>query len=668
MIRTRGLGILLSAGFALAPTAATAITADDVDPFALSPEQLFQAEVISASRSPEAVWDAAAAIYVVTAAEIERSGATSIPEALRLVPGVQVARFNSSGWAVSVRGFNSALANKLLVLIDGREIYDPLFSGVYWDIQDTMLEDIERIEVIRGPGASLWGANAVNGVINIITRSARDTEGTLVSALAGNTEHGTLSARYGAALGERGHWRVYGRVFDRDGQELLAGGDDNSDWQAWRGGFRVDLDLSPRDAVTLQGDIYRSETGQYRNAPSLSPPYGSIVREDINAEGGNILARWTRDLDNEARLTAQAYLDITRREQFTLADKRTTFDLDLQYEFPTFGAHDLIAGVRYRHTEDEVIETEIIRSGDDVHTLRLLSAFVQDDITLSERWRLTLGSKFDENDYTGLEIQPNVRLQWMGDTNMVWASASRAVRTPSELDREFNILFAAAAPLPMDTRPLTLELLPNPDFDSEEVVSYELGYRRQWSSALAMDVALFHSVYDGLATLTPLAPQIPADPPRIILVPLLFTNSTDAETSGAELVLDWRPRDNIDVTFAYSYLDMELDGPPPGAAVDAEAAEGQSPANQASLRVHWAANDRIEFDGALYYVDELLAFGVDAYTRADLRVAFRLSDQLVFDLVGQNLFEDEHREFGAPADANAATIGSSYFGRLTWRR
>jgi iron complex outermembrane recepter protein len=664
MIRHRGLCLLLiaSGGILASPAQAQ----DDVDPFVLSPEQLFGAEVISASRSPESIWDAPAAIYVLTADDIARSGATSIVEALRLVPGVQVARINTSGWAVSVRGFNSPLANKLLVLIDGRETYDPLFSGVYWDVQDTPLQDIERIEVVRGPGASLWGANAVNGVINIITRDASETQGAMVSAIAGDHERAGLTARYGGAIGSHTHWRAYGRMFDRGPQETLGGEDDASEWEAWRGGFRVDSDLSPRDTLTLQGDIYRSETGQFRQVSSLSAPFISVEREHIVADGANVLARWTHNMGGDTRFTAQAYLDVTRRDQRTLRDERTTLDLDLQYEFGNWGGHDLIAGLRYRRTSDDVVSTEIIRSADNTHESDLLSVFVQDEIALAGAWRLTLGSKFDNNDYTGIEIQPNARLQWTGERQTVWTAVSRAVRSPSELDREFDILLAAGPPFPMSTLPLSIELLPSPEFESEDVIAYELGYRRQITPELAVDVALFRNEYENLATLTPLAPMLGLDPPRLILIPILTTNDSEATAQGGELVADWRPLENVGVSFAYSYVDLDVSAP--AGAIDGEAAEGRSPHNQANLRINWDASDVLAFDATLYYVDELTDFGIEDYLRADLRVALRVAENVHFEVIGQNLMDDSHREFTSPSDVNAAEIGRSVFGRLTWRR
>jgi iron complex outermembrane receptor protein len=639
--------------------------ASDVDPFALSPEQLFDAEVVSASRTLENVWDASAAIYVVSTADIERAGVTSIPEALRLVPGVQVARINSAGWAVSVRGFNSPLANKLLVLIDGREIYDPLFSGVYWDVQDTVLEDIDRIEVIRGPGASLWGANAVNGVINIITKPAAETQGALVSATAGAEERGAITARYGGSIADRGHWRLYGRGFDRAGQETLKGADDNSAWQALRAGFRMDLDLDARNALTVQGDAYRSETGQLRGVPTLTAPYSVVARESIDADGGNILARWTREAENGGRLTAQAFLDRTTRDQLPLEYRRTTFDVDTQYELPKLGWHNFVAGVRYRQTHDEITPTQIITSASSTHSEDSLSVFAQDQITLPKSWRLTIGSKFEDNDYTGLEVQPTARLQWNGKDAMIWGSASRAVRSPSELEREFNVVTGVIPPNPIIPVPVSVELQPNRDFESEVLLAYEVGVRKRWSS-VELDVTAFHNEYDGLEALSLQTPRFALNPLHVVL-PIAATNSTAAWTDGLETTLAWRVDQDFRIALNYSLLSMSLHGPPAAVAIASQVAETQFPRKQGNVRFQWDVTDRFALDSTFYYMDELPGYGVKSYVRSDLRVAYRLADHLQIEVIGQDLFDQSHREFGSPTDANAANIQRSIFGRLTWR-
>jgi iron complex outermembrane receptor protein len=659
-------GVLLLA----ASSAGAARAADLIDPFALSPEQLFDATVISVSRSQENVWDSPAAIYVLTSADIVRSGATTIPEALRLVPGVQVARISGSGWAISIRGFNNALANKLLVLIDGREVYDPLFSGVQWDIQDTVLEDVERIEVVRGPGASLWGANAVNGVINIVTKDAADTQGGLVTAAAGNMERGLLAVRYGGALGESAHWRVYAKHFDRAEQDALAGGGANDAWRGWRGGFRLDAATSLSDTVTVQGEAYRSDAGQLRLAPQLTPTMTTLAREEIVADGAFLLGRWTHERDSGARLTSQLSVDVATRDQLTLRDERATVDLDVQYEMVERGAHKLVAGARYRNTNADFTSTPIIFTSHSSRRDELVSAFVQDEITLvPDRWRLTVGTKVEHNDYTGVEAQPNARLQWLdGETQTAWASVARAVRTPTALEHEFTALLAAipAGPPPLLPLPISFELLPNPAFESEEVIAYEAGYRRRWTDNLEMDVAAFFNDYDGLGTASALPTTIALDPPRFqIGIPL--TNMTTAEAYGVETVLNWRASDTLSISANYGYLELELDGPPEGEAFDSEAAEGRAPHNQASVRAQWDATGRLALDGTVHYVDELPNYGIESYVRVDARLGWGLTDKLEFELVGQNLFEESHREFGAVSEINSTLIERSVFGRLTWR-
>ncbi len=411
---------------------------DAVDPFALSPEQLFDATVTSVSKTSENLRDAPAAVYVLTNEDIARSGATSIPEALRMVPGLQVARINASGWAISVRGFNNPLANKLLVLIDGREVYDPLFSGVYWDVQDTPLEDVERIEVIRGPGASLWGANAVNGVINIITKNTSDTQGALVSVAGGNEDRATVTARYGGSLDDDAHWRIYGKYLDRASEETPSGVDANDAWSEWRAGFRMDWDPNSQgDTFTLQGDVYGSDDGDLRSVPLLMPPYAEVEDESVSASGANLNGHWSHEFGDDSRLTVESYIDLTQRRQITLKDERSTFDTEAQYELPAWDWQKLMVGVLYRYSVDALTATPIITFAKGTRGDQLVSGFVQDKITLEpERWIVTLGSKFEHNDYSGFEIQPTARLQWLGgEQQMAWASVSRAVRTPSHCSR-----------------------------------------------------------------------------------------------------------------------------------------------------------------------------------------------------------------------------------------
>lgn len=660
--RTRIAALAISVA-SCALLAARRASAEEVDPFALSPEQLFDATVMSVSKTDEKLRDAPAAVYVLTSEDILRSGATSIPEALRLVPGVQVARGNSSSWAISVRGLNSAIANKLLVLIDGREVYDALFSGVYWDIQDTPLEDIERIEVIRGPGASLWGANAVNGVINIITKKASHTQGTLVSVAAGNQERALVTGRFGAQAGEDAHWRVYGKYLDRASQNTLSGADAEDEWRAWRGGFRADWDANSQgDSFTLQGDIYSSDSGKFRIVPQLAAPYAVFRKDDVSAQGGNVLGRWNRDLDNGSSLTVQTYLDVTSRQQLTLANDRTAFDLDVQYDLPAFGAHEIIAGTRYRYSLEELTASPTIALVKATRHDQLISGFVQDKITLApERWFLTVGSKFEHNAYSGFEVQPSARLQWLGDGQMAWGAISRAVRTPSLFEHNLNILAGVIPPVPT-----SVELRASENFKSEELVAYELGYRRQWTPMLLMDVSAFYNAYDKLATFSWLPNEVVISPPHLV-IPIATTNLTNGETYGFELVLNWRAEDNLNFSASYSFLEIELHGPPSSQAISSEAAERLSPQNQFNLRAQWDITDSVAFDTTLHYVDSLPGYRIDPYWRLDARLGWRVTDGLQFEVVGQNLFDDANREFGSATDVGATEIQRSVYGRLTWR-
>ncbi len=665
--RSRRRKTVLQLTTALAAITAWDASAQEVDPFALSPEQLFDATVVSVSKIPERLGDAAAAIYVLTSEDIVRSGATSIPEVLRLVPGVQVARINTSSWAISVRGFNSSTANKLLVLIDGRAVYDPLFSGVYWDVQDTALADIERIEVIRGPGASVWGANAVNGVINIITKKASDTRGALFSAIAGNQERAIFTARYGGDAGNSVHWRVYGKYLDRSSQQTLAGADAQDAWTAWRGGFRVDSDPSKAgDAFTLQGDIYRSDSGQISLAPQLTPPYAVVQKNNILAQGGNLLGRWSRELAGDSHITVQTYLDVTQRSQLVLKDQRTTFDFDAQYVLPSLDRHKLIAGLGYRYSVDDLTATPLITFVKPSQRQQLFSGFLQDEITLEpEHWFFTLGSKFEHNYYTGFEIQPTARLRWRIDEGQTaWASVSRAVRTPSELERNLDLLAGVIPPIGSGL-PTSFELIPNPGFESEELIAYEVGYRRQWTRSMLTDFSAFYNDYDKLLSATMLPQQLLSNPPHNN-IPLALTNFGAAKTYGFEAVVNWRAEEHLNFSAGYSFLKIDIHDPPSALALSSKAVAQQSPQQQFNLRSQWDIDDRIALDTTLYYVAPLPAYKINAYWRLDARIGWALTDKLQIDLVGQNLLIDSHREFGAPTSISSTRIGRSIFGRLTW--
>ena len=654
---------LLSSFFMGSPVSAEA----SVDYFELSPEQLLTAEVVSVTKTSQSVLQSPAAIYVLSNEDIVRSGATSIPETLRMVPGVQVARINTHSWAISVRGFNQALSNKLLVLIDGRTVYNPLFSGTYWDVQDTIMEDIERIEVIRGPGAALWGANAVNGVINVITKAAADTQGGFASISARNKLRGSAQLRYGGKMGDNGHYRVYGKGFDRGQQKAIGGGDANDGWRSERGGFRADWQENPADSFTVQGDIYQSQTESINSSPILISPFRLTEEETVQSKGGNILGHWVRQLGEDSRLDTKAYIDYTSRDQILLKDERLSLDIDTQYELPQQDRHKWVVGGRYRYSMDDLQGDDTVAFTPGSRSDNLFSTFFQDQITLyPEEWYLTLGSKFEYNEYSGFEVQPNARLSWQPDKHQTWwTSVSRAVRTPSRLEHDINIDLAV---LPGAVPTLGF-LQGNRAFKSEELIAYELGYRNQLSQEVTFDAATFYNDYSNLTTAATLpgflVPATGTDP-AFFALPIVATNMGEAETYGGELTLGWTPAPNLKFGASYSYLDMQLHAPTLLGGSQ-ENAEGQSPENQFNVHSMWNMTDDLSWDTFAYYVDRLPTYQVEDYLRLDMRLGWRINEQIQFHLIGQNLLDNAHQEFSSATTATAAEIQRSFFAKVTWQ-
>lgn len=603
----------------------------DIDITQLSIEDLLTLKITSVSKKSESISRAPAAVYVLTDEDIRRSGMTSIPEALRLVPGVQVARVDANKWAVSSRGFNARAANKLLVLIDGRNIYDFLFTGVLWETKDVMLENVERIEVIRGPGGAVWGANAVNGVINIITKSAKDTQGGLLVAGGGSEERAFGKVAHGFQAGEAGYMRVFAHAWERDAG-FLASGEPDDDSRFGRAGFRYDAALTASDSITLQGDAYEGTQG--------------TADEDMTPEsetsGGNLLGRWTRSLSAGGRTSLQFYYDATELDNPVLEESRDTIDLEFTHELSQWGAHRIIYGLTYRRTSDEIGNTPQLSLVPDRRTDRLRGAFIQDEIELSaDSLYLTVGSKFEENDYTGSEAQPGIRLAWhVGDTGTLWAAVSRAVRTPSRLEDDFRI------PLPGG-----IVLMGNRMQESEELTAHETGFRFSPAADLFLDIAAFYNDYDKLLTLEGLTAG----------------NKSSGTTRGLEVAATYIPARNWKLAAGYSLLDMDLrldedslDNP----ATRVTAIEGANPEHQAFVRAGTSFAGRYELDITVRYVDELPAQQVPDYTVADVRFAAHVNENLELDLVAQNLFEQHHFE----QRTNLATeVEDGVYARLLWR-
>ena len=619
---------------ALAAFAANAQTGKPSDLADLSLEELANLEVTSVSRRAERLSDAPASIFVITGDDIRRSGATSIPEALRLAPNLQVARVDSPQYAISARGFNqpNAIANKLLVLIDGRTVYTPLFSGVFWDAQDTLLEDVDRIEVISGPGATLWGANAVNGVINVSTRRAAETQGTLLAAGAGNLERGA-AARQGGKLGEDGAFRVYGKVSDRDRTLRADGTSAHDSWDSGQAGFRADWGTAA-GAFTLQGDAYRGTID-------------SATAGDIRISGGNLLARWARQLAGGDRVQVQAYFDNTEREiPGTFEERLNIFDVEFQHGLRLGSRHSVIWGGGYRRADDHVSNTAAIAFLPADRNLRWGNLFVQDEIALrGDELRLTLGAKAQSNPYTATEFLPSARIAWKPDASrLLWSALSRAVRAPARLDRE---LFVPAQP------PFFPGLAGGPDFRSEISKVLELGYRAQPSRRASYSVTLFHSVHDHLRSLEP----GPAGA-------LVIGNEMEGKSTGIEAWGSLQAAERWRLSAGLLALHQDLHLKPGSGDTSGVAAAGNDPKHQWNLRSSLDLPGRQEFDVMLRHVAPLPSPSVPGYTALDARYAWHFEGGLEVALIAQNLFDRSHPEFGAAA--TRSEIERGLFLKLRW--
>ncbi len=599
----------------------------------LSLEELANLEITSVSRRAERLSDAPASVFVITGEDIRRSGATSIPEALRLAPNLEVARVDSRQYAISARGFNqpSAIANKLLVLIDGRTVYTPLFSGVFWDAQDTLLQDVDRIEVISGPGATLWGANAVNGVINVITRRAAETQGTLLAAGAGNLERGA-AARQGGKLGADGAFRVYGKVSDRDRTLRADGTSAHDSWDSGQAGFRADWGTAA-GAFTLQGDAYHGTIDQ-------------VAAAAIRISGGNLVTRWARQLAGGDRVQVQAYFDNTEREiPGTFEERLNIFDVEFQHALRVGSQHSVIWGGGYRRADDHVSNTAAIAFLPADRNLRWGNLFVQDEIALrGDQLRLTLGTKAQSNPYTRTEFLPSARIAWKPDASrLLWSALSRAVRAPARLDRE---LFVPGQP------PFSV-LAGGPDFRSEISKVLELGYRAQPSPRASYSVTLFHSVHDHLRSLEP----GPAGA-------LVIGNEMEGKTDGVEAWGSLQAAERWRLSAGLLALHQGLRLKPGSGDTMGVAAAGNDPKHQWNLRSSLDLPGRQEFDVMLRHVAPLPSPGVPGYTALDARYAWHFERGIELALIAQNLFDRSHPEFGAAA--TRSEIERGLFLKLRW--
>jgi iron complex outermembrane receptor protein len=651
---------------ALAATADSNPSPETSDPLeSLTLEQLVNVRVSSVSKKDTDLFDSPAAISVITQEDIRRMGVTSIPEALRMVPGMDVAEITGNQWAVSTRGFNSEFAGSLLVLMDGRTIYTPASSGVFWEAQDVVLEDLDRIEVIRGPGASLWGANAVNGVINIITKSAKDTQGGLVAATYGTGEQPITTIRYGGELDTNLYYRLFLKYFDQPGFESSTGSATPDALHGLHGGFRMDYEPFTQNTLTLQGDYYASDAGKVVDQVTLSPAAVQPINVVEHDSGGNVLGRWTRTYAEDSELTLQTYFDHVQQQDGYGEEIRNTLDLDLQHRFALGTRNDVVWGGGYRYTDIDNTPSSSVDWNPASHGLQLANVFAQDDITLvRDRLYLILGSKFEYNDLVGLEIQPSARLLWMpAEHQTVWAAVSRATETPPlvYLYGRLNV----AASQPPGSPPVLVSQLPNPNLVAEDLLAYEIGYRIEPVKRLSLDATAFYNVYGNVITAVPNATQYEASQtPPYLLVSTTQQNADSGDTYGAEVSAQWQATDYWRWMASYSYLHMQLRPIP--------TADSGSPGQQFQIRSYLDLPCNMEFNGALYYVDQIgpvsdaTVVSIPSYFKLDLGLTWHPIKSLEIGIWGKNLLQREHPEFSSLDTPLITEIPRSVMGRITW--
>lgn len=617
-------------------------------------------EVTSVTKAPEKLWEAASAIQVVTGDDIRRSGASSIPEALRLADNLDVAQKNSHNWAISARGFNTDSANKLLVLMDGRSVYTPLFSGVFWDQQDYLLEDIDRIEVISGPGGTLWGANAVNGVINIISKSAKDTQGLYVEGGGGSLLQDFGGVRYGGTLASNVFFRVYGKYFDRDNQLFPNGNDASDSWRMGQGGFRMDAEPSSGNTLTLQGDFY----GGDENLPT-----GGSAR----VNGNNVLGRWSHTFSDDSSMSLQLYYDRTHLSDpipanafapaGTLLDDLDTYDLDFQHHFHLGERNHFVWGFGYRFTHDVVENAPALAFSPATLDHNLFSGFVQDEITLVKTVSLTLGTKVEHNDYTGFEFEPGVRLAWKPtEQQTIWGAVSRAVRAPSRVDRDIRLPTPAFSPIVNNL------LIGGAGFESETVIAYELGYRAQLGSRISGSISIFYNEYDDVRS-TSLSPP---DPLFGLPFPLFYANNLEGETYGTELSANYRVFDWWHLHGGYNLLDEHIRVKPGQSDFNNALNETADPQQRFSIRSSMDLPQNIELDAGLRWVDSFrfnnsgAPATVPSYLELDVRLSWHPTKNLELSIVGQNLLHDHHLEYVISSPNPREEIARGVYGKVTW--
>jgi len=666
------IGLCCVGLFASLTTALGAQSPDSVaaDLSTLDIDELARVKVTSAARRPETLSNTSAALSLISREDIRRSGAANLPEALRLLPGLAAFQVGTRDWAVSSRGFHQQSSNKMLVLIDGRVVYSPIFAGVFWDVQRVPLEDVERIELIRGPGAALWGGNAVNGVINIVTRPAGETAGGFASLTGGTNDQAQVDLRYGGSVAQRGAGRIYALASTESGSDRPDGGSGVDGWKFGQGGFRADF-TQANNLFTVQGDGYVGDGGTQLLLPAPAPPFVNLAGEDLSVRGANLLGRWSRRFSPRSDLALQAYADYALRKQPSQFGRIgvTTVDLDFQHHFGLGPRHDILWGLGYRLISDDVSGAFPVSFDPPSRTVNLVTGFVQDEVAVvRERLRVDLGAKFEHNSFTGFELQPTARLLWTpSPSSTVWGAVSRAVRTPSRVDSDLR--FVAQV---FDAPPVTrVEALGSDTLEAEALIAYEVGYRVVPHPRLSLDVAVYYHDYNRLRSVAPGPPVLDGS---VVVVPLTLGNDAHARSYGGTASATVRASPHWRIRASYTYLNMTAgldDGVPPGTIADVN--PGFNPSHQLHV---WSSFDlpaNLEFDVMGRYVSELpgtqpAGDEVKEYVRADARLALALTPRIGAELIGRDLLSQRRVEFfqSATNPGRGGAIARQVRAKLTW--
>jgi iron complex outermembrane receptor protein len=630
----------------------------------LSPEQLSKIEVTSVSKKEQKLSDTAAAVYVITQQDIRNSTATNIPELLHMAPGLDVVQLNGSTWAISVRGFAEQFTNKMLVLIDGRSVFDPLIAGVVWADQDVPLEDIERIEVIRGPGATMWGTNAFNGVINIITKPAQETPGALVSAGVGNDERSYASVQYGGKLGKSTHYRLFTKDFDDGPAGEFAGLPSHDSWRSVRGGFRADTRASDRDFLLWEGDAFSGDAGSQSVIPVYTAPFTRSFIDNVGHGGEDLMGRWIHKSLNGDETTLQASWAHVIHPQLGLDVHGNVAGISLQHE-KIVGRHDLVAGFSYdfRDAHTSSPDTNVSWSPANL-SFNIAGGFMQDEIVfLNGVLHFTAGIRVEHNSLSGWDAQPTVRLLWkVSPRQSLWTAYSLANRSadPDDTSIRNNI---SIFPTPEGLQ--VLRLMGNPAIKPERLNAFELGYRVQMMKTLSLDTTAFYSKYSGLLGTEPGQPFTEAGPPPRLVIPLINQNDTGGHSIGGELATQWIPVHGLRLVAAYSLIEFEF-AQKTAAGVTALQLWGEPPRHQLQLSSALNLPRHLELSNALSFVDRRIVQNIPGWTEVDSKLSWRPFESAEFSLGVQNLLNKEHIEFISQLGGLPTTLGRTMNGRFTW--